>query len=282
MTADKTFHTRRKDLPLGQQTHFAGILNLTPDSFSDGGDFNHMAAAKAHFHSMVREGAVIIDIGGESTRPGFEPVSELEELERVIPFIESIREETDVLISVDTSKSAVAAAALTAGADIINDIWGAQGDPAMAGVIGSAKAGCILMHNRPAEAAGVGDVVAGILDFWEASVARVLEAGVGAGSILLDPGLGFGKTYEENWEIMRQLKELQTAGYPLLLGASRKSMLARLLQIEDPKARLSGTLGTTACAIQSGVDFLRVHDVRENRECADVLNYCLYGTNDKN
>lgn len=279
MAADKIFHTSRRDLPLGQQTYFAGILNLTPDSFSDGGDYNQMEAAKLRFHAMMAEGATIIDIGGESTRPGFEPVSEAEELERVVPFIEAIRAETDALISVDTSKSGVAAAALSAGADIVNDIWGAQGDLAMAEVMGAAKAACVLMHNRPAEAAGSGDVVAAILEFWETSVSRVLEAGVVAESILLDPGLGFGKTYEENWEVMRRLEELKTLGYPLLLGASRKSMLARLLKIEDPKARLSGTLGTTAWAVQSGVDFLRVHDVRENRECADVLNYCRYETN---
>lgn len=276
MSAAKIFHTSRRDLPLGQRTYLAGILNLTPDSFSDGGDYDNQEAARARFHAMTAAGAELIDIGGESTRPGFEPVSEAEELERVVPFIERVRGETSALISVDTSKSGVAAAALAAGADIVNDIWGAQGDPAMAEVMGAAKAACILMHNRPAEAAGEGDVIESILEFWEVSVARVLAAGVAAESIILDPGLGFGKTYEENWEIMRRLEELHAAGYPLLLGASRKSMLARLLQIEDPKARLSGTLGTTARAIQAGVDFLRVHDVRENRECADVLNYCCH------
>lgn len=276
MSASKIFHTSRRDLPLGQQTYLAGILNLTPDSFSDGGDYDNLEAARERFHAMTAAGAELIDIGGESTRPGFEPVPEAEELQRVVPFIERVRGETSALISVDTSKSGVAAAALAAGADIVNDIWGAQGDPAMADVMGAAKAACILMHNRPAEAAGKGDVIESILEFWEVSVARVLAAGVAAESIILDPGLGFGKTYEENWEIMRRLEDLHAAGYPLLLGASRKSMLARLLKIEDMKARLSGTLGTTARAIQAGVDFLRVHDVRENRECADVLNYCCH------
>ena len=280
MLAAKTFHTTRRDLPLGQATYLVGILNLTPDSFSDGGDYKNLEAARERFHAMTAAGAELIDIGGESTRPGFEPVSEAEELERVIPFIERIRNETDALISVDTSKSPVAAAALAAGADIVNDIWGAQGDPEMAGVMGSAKAACILMHNRPTEAVGKGDVIQSILEFWEVSVARVLDAGVPAESIILDPGLGFGKTYEENWEIMRRLESLHAAGYPLLLGASRKSMLARLLQIKDPKARLSGTLGTTARAIQAGVAFLRVHDVQENRECADVMNYCYHETED--
>ena len=261
---------------MGQRTYLAGILNLTPDSFSDGGEYNNLEAAREHFHEMTAAGAEIIDIGGESTRPGFEPVPEAEELQRVVPFIERVRSETSALISVDTSKSGVAAAALAAGADIINDVCGAQGDPAMADVMGAAKAACILMHNRPAEEAGKGDVIESILEFWEVSVARVLAAGVAAESIILDPGLGFGKTYEENWEVMRRLEDLHPAGYPLLLGASRKSMLARLLKIENPKERDSGTLGTSARAIQAEVAFLRVHDVRENRELADVLNYCCH------
>ena len=276
MSAVKIFHTSRQDLPLGQRTYLAGILNLTPDSFSDGGEYNNLEAAREHFHEMTAAGAEIIDIGGESTRPGFEPVPEAEELQRVVPFIERVRSETSALISVDTSKSGVAAAALAAGADIINDVCGAQGDPAMADVMGAAKAACILMHNRPAEEAGKGDVIESILKFWEVSVARVLAAGVAAESIILDPGLGFGKTYEENWEVMRRLEDLHPAGYPLLLGASRKSMLARLLKIENPKERDSGTLGTSARAIQAEVAFLRVHDVRENRELADVLNYCCH------
>ena len=276
MSAVKIFHTSRQDLPLGQRTYLAGILNLTPDSFSDGGEYNNMEAAQEHFHEMTAAGAEIIDIGGESTRPGFEPVPEAEELQRVVPFIERVRSETSALISVDTSKSGVAAAALAAGADIINDVCGAQGDPAMADVMGAAKAACILMHNRPAEEAGKGDVIESILKFWEVSVSRVLAAGVAAESIILDPGLGFGKTYEENWEVMRRLEDLHAAGYPLLLGASRKSMLARLLKIENPKERDSGTLGTSARAIQAEVAFLRVHDVRENRELADVLNYCCH------
>ena len=261
---------------MGNRTYVAGILNLTPDSFSDGGEYNNLEAAREHFHEMTAAGAEIIDIGGESTRPGFEPVPEAEELQRVVPFIERVRSETSALISVDTSKSGVAAAALAAGADIINDVCGAQGDPAMADVMGAAKAACILMHNRPAEEAGKGDVIESILKFWEVSVARVLAAGVAAESIILDPGLGFGKTYEENWEVMRRLEDLHPAGYPLLLGASRKSMLARLLKIENPKERDSGTLGTSARAIQAEVAFLRVHDVRENRELADVLNYCCH------
>jgi dihydropteroate synthase len=275
MIKSTSYFTQRRSLVLGQQTHMVGILNLTPDSFSDGGDFVDLAQALQHFHQMVQAGATIIDIGGESTRPGHVPISVAEEIARVVPFIEQVRGETSALISIDTSKSEVAAAALLAGADIVNDVWGAQRDPQMATVIGQYDAACILMHNRPADEAGVGDVIEAIRVFFKKSIALVRAEGVRDDAILLDPGLGFGKSYEENWEIMRRLPELVDLGYPLLLGASRKSMIAKLLELEDPKARLSGSLATTALAIQAGVDFIRVHDVRENRECAQVMDHCL-------
>jgi dihydropteroate synthase len=275
MIKPTSYFTQRRSLVLGQQTHMVGILNLTPDSFSDGGDFVDLAQALQHFHQMVQAGATIIDIGGESTRPGHVPISVAEEIARVVPFIEQVRGVTTALISIDTSKSEVAAAALAAGADIVNDVWGAQRDPQMATVIGQYDAACILMHNRPADEAGVGDVIEAIRVFFKKSIALVRAEGVRDDAILLDPGLGFGKSYAENWEIMRRLPELVELGYPLLLGASRKSMIAKLLELEDPKARLSGSLATTALAIQAGVDFIRVHDVRENRECAQVMDHCL-------
>ncbi len=275
MIKPTSYFTQRRSLVLSQQTHMVGILNLTPDSFSDGGDFVDLTQALQHFHQMVQAGAAIIDIGGESTRPGHVPISVTEEIARVVPFIEKVRGETRALISIDTSKSEVAAAALVAGADIVNDVWGAQRDSQMAAVIGQHGAACILMHNRPAEEAGIGDVIEAIRVYFDQSIARVCAAGVREDSILLDPGLGFGKSYAENWEIMRRLPELVDLGYPLLLGASRKSMIAKLLELEDPKARLSGSLATTALAIQAGVDFIRVHDVRENRECAQVMDHCL-------
>jgi dihydropteroate synthase len=265
----------RRPLALGQQTYLAGILNLTPDSFSDGGDFVDLDLAIQHFHRMVKEGATIIDVGGESTRPGHVPISVPEEIARVVPFIETIRSQTDALISIDTSKSEVADAALDAGADIVNDVWGAQCDPQMAEVIARHDAACVLMHNRPAEEAGVGDVMDAMRAFFDQSIALVLAAGVRQDVIMLDPGLGFGKSYEENWEVMRRLPELSDLGYPILLGASRKSMIAKLLELADPKERLSGSLGTTALAIQAGVDFIRVHDVREHYECAQVMDHCL-------
>jgi dihydropteroate synthase len=168
----------------------------------------------------------------------------------------------------------VAEAALAAGADIVNDVWGAQRDPRMAEVMASGGA-CILMHNRSVKEAGIGDVMEAIQTFLQRSVELVKAAGVRDDAIILDPGLGFGKTYEDNWSIMRRLPELIALGYPILLGASRKSMIAKLLNLKDPKARLNGTLATTALGIQSGVDFIRIHDVRENRECADVVDYSV-------
>ena len=252
-----------------------GILNLTPDSFSDGGEFVNYDAAAEQFHRMVEAGAEIIDIGGESTRPGHIPILAAEESDRVVPFIKKIRSQTNTLISIDTSKAEVAELALAAGADIVNDIWGAQRDPRMAQIIGSSGASCILMHNRSNEYTGIGDIMEAITTFLKRSIKLVKAAGVRDEAIMLDPGLGFGKSYEENWEVMRRLPELCSVGYPVLLGASRKSMIAKLLEQEDPKARLSGTLATTALGVQAGVDFVRVHDVLENRECADVLDYCV-------
>ncbi len=269
------FQTARCSLPLGCKTHLVGILNLTPDSFSDGGDFTSFEKACEHFQEMVLEGASLIDVGGESTRPGHTPVTPEEEICRTAPFIQKIRPKTDVLISIDTSKAEVAHAALLAGADIVNDVWGAQRDPAMAATIAEQGAACILMHNRPSTEAGRGDIIDAIRTFLEKSVEIVTTAGVSPASILLDPGLGFGKSYEENWMIMRRLPEINALGFPVLLGASRKSMIARLLGIEDPKERLNGTLATTALAVQAGIDFIRVHDVRENRESCDVLDHCL-------
>ena len=233
MNKSHKYHTKRRSLELGKQTYLVGILNLTPDSFSDGGKYQEIDLAVKQFHQMVNEGAVIIDIGGESTRPGHTPVSALEEIGRVLPVIKKIRPQTDALISIDTSKSEVADAALKAGADIVNDVWGAQRDPKMGDVIADHKAACILMHNRFSEEAGHGDVIRSVIAFFEKSVDRVRSAGVRGDSIMIDPGLGFGKDFDENWEIMRRLPELVEFGYPLIIGASRKSMLAKLLNLWD-------------------------------------------------
>lgn len=271
----QTVDCASKQISLGKHTHIVGILNLTPDSFSDGGEFSNLERAQVHFEAMLAAGADMIDIGGESTRPGHQPISVAEEIDRVIPFIERIRPLSDALISVDTSKAEVAAAALDAGADIINDVWGLQRDEQMAETIARADAACILMHNRPIDQSGLGtDVVADVQAFLRHSVELALAAGVRPNAIILDPGFGFGKSFEENWILMQRLETLKELGYPLLVGASRKSMLARLLNLKDPKQRLSGTLATTAWAIQAGVDFVRVHDVQANRECANVIDHC--------
>lgn len=267
--------TQRREIPLGAETHIVGILNATPDSFSDGGRYTSTDLAVRRFHRMVEEGAALIDIGGESTRPGHTPVSAVEEMARVIPLIEAVRPETEVLISIDTSKAEVADAALAAGADIVNDVWGAQRDGAMAEVIARHGAGCILMHNRSSEEAGRGNVLGAVRRFLEVSVERVLKAGVPETAICLDPGFGFGKTFEENWALMRHLPDLKDMGYPLLLGASRKSMLGKLLDLPEPDERLSATLGMTALAVRAGVDFIRVHDVRENLHAARVADYVV-------
>jgi len=274
MYKDARYLTKHRQLKLSGGPCVMGILNLTPDSFSDGGEFFCLDAAVLQFHRMVKEGASIIDVGGESTRPGHIPISAEEEIARVVPFIEEVRSDSDVLISVDTSKADVADAALAAGVDIVNDVWGAQKDPAMADVIAQHEAGCVLMHNRASEEAGSGDVIAAILDYWAESVEVVLNAGVPKESIMLDPGLGFGKSFEENWEVMRRLPELVAFGYPVLLGASRKSMIAKLLGLKDPKERLSGTLATTVLGAQAGVACVRVHDVKANAECIRVADYC--------
>lgn len=274
--ASRIFRTKRKSLPLGGQTYIVGILNLTPDSFSDGGQFVDLDRAQEHFHKMISEGASIIDIGGESTRPGHMPISVEEEIRRVLPFIEKIRGETDCLISVDTSKSEVAEICLKAGADIINDIWGGQGDPAMATTIAKYDAACILMHNSEQGISDKGQLVEHVKDYLKQSLDIALKAGVRAESICFDPGLGFGKSFEDNWEIMRNLDAFNAFEKPILLGASRKSMIAKLLNLEDPKDRLSGTLATTALAAIHDVDFVRVHDVLENIHCLKVINHCTH------
>ena len=270
----RVFKTKRKSLELGKQTHVVGILNLTPDSFSDGGEYLDLASAVDFFHKMAEAGASIIDIGGESTRPNHLPVSITEEMNRVIPFVETIRSQTDCLISIDTSKAEVAKASLEAGADIINDIWGAQRDPRMADVIAEYQAGCILMHNRESRLPNGENLMNEILVFLKRSIKTVLDRGVNPQGICIDPGLGFGKNYDDNWEIMRNLERLHDLEVPVLLGASRKSMLAQLLTIKEPKDRLSGTLATTALAAMNRIDFVRVHDVKENIECAKVIDYC--------
>ncbi len=241
--------------------YIMGILNVTPDSFSDGGLYDSPDAALARAGAMIEEGADVIDIGGESTRPGYEPVSEEEEIARVVPVIRAVKAHFDVPVSVDTYKSAVAEAALDAGADLVNDIWGFRRDPAMAAVTARYGAACCLMHNR--RGTHYGDFLPEMLADLRQSAETARQAGVDPGKILLDPGIGFGKTVEQNLTAIRHVGELRVLGYPVLLGTSRKSVIGLTLDLPVDE-RLEGTLATTVWAVLAGCSFVRVHDVKEN------------------
>lgn len=276
---------RRLPLPLlwGRRTHVMGIINVTPDSFSGDGILARGAnsgdalvgAAVAQALAFVEDGADILDVGGESTRPGSQPVDEAEELARVLPVVEALRAAVDVPISVDTYRAAVAAAALQAGADWINDVWGLRMDPAMAPLVAQTGAPVVLMHNRsrPRDVAqeqrlggryvGVqyDDLIADIRRELQESVDLALAAGASAEQIIVDPGVGFGKTVSQNLQLVDQLDQIKALGYPLLLGASRKSFIGYTLDL-PPGERVEGTAATVAIGIDRGADIVRVHDVR--------------------
>lgn len=243
------------------RTYVMGILNVTPDSFSDGGKWNNMDAALRHTEEMIAQGAAIIDVGGESTRPGYTMLSDEEEISRVAPVIEALKQRFDIPVSADTYKSGVAEAALQAGADLINDIWGLKYDDRLAGVIAKYQAVCCLMHNRkqPDYKEFMPDMLADLRE--TADIAA--RAGISHDRIILDPGVGFGKTYENNLEAINRLEELHTLGYPVLLGTSRKSVIALTLNVPADQ-RVEGTLATTVLGVTKGAAFVRVHDVLEN------------------
>ncbi len=240
-------------------TLVAGILNVTPDSFSDGGRFAAVDAAVARVHALVAEGADWIDLGGESTRPGHAPVCLDEELRRVEPVLAALGA-PPVPVSIDTTKAAVARRALALGASIVNDQCGLQGDAAMAEVVASAGAQVIVMHNRldPAD----GDVVDDVLAFLERSLAIAERAGIARERVIVDPGFGFGKTMAQNLELLRRLGELRALGQRVLIGTSRKRMIGHVLTDTTPEDRLEGTAATVALGIAFGADIVRVHDVR--------------------
>ena len=243
------------------KTYIMGILNVTPDSFSDGGKFNSIDAALRHAGQMIKEGADILDIGGESTRPGYTKISDEEEISRVVPVIEAIKKEWDIPLSVDTYKGAVAEAALQAKADLINDIWGFKADTRIAEVTARYGAACCLMHNR--KEAIYDSFLEDVISDLQESVRIALEAGVAKEKIILDPGVGFGKTYEMNLKIIQKLDELRCLGYPVLLGTSRKSVIGLTLDL-PAEERLEGTLATTVLGVSKGCAFVRVHDIKEN------------------
>jgi dihydropteroate synthase len=265
---------RDRRLPLDQGPLIVGILNLTDDSFYDGGRHHSRSAAVAHARQLVAEGAAVIDIGGQSTRPGYTEVGPEEEIRRVVPVIHELVRHVAVPLSIDTYQPAVAEAALMAGVHIVNDVHGLQRDPAMAGVIARYRAAAILMHNDPAlrDAAAsantpTADVIAHIKGFLERTLALAVAAGIDPAGIILDPGIGFGKTQGQNLEILARLGELHALGQPLLLGISRKSVISHVLDLPADE-RLEGTLALTALAVAQGVQFHRVHDVRANHRAA--------------
>ncbi len=253
-------------------THIMGILNVTPDSFSDGGKWNSIDNAVRHAVQMANEGADVIDIGGESTRPGHEQISDDEEIERVVPVIERVKKEVGLPISIDTYKSAVADEALKAGASLVNDIWGFKYDNKIAAVTKKYDASCCLMHNRTSTV--YSDFVADVLADLQESINIALDAGIDRSMIMTDPGVGFAKTYEQNLEITNRLDELHSLGYPILLGTSRKSMIGLTLDL-PPEERLEGTLATTALAVIKDALFVRVHDVKENYRVIKMMEAIL-------
>lgn len=263
--------TRRWQPPVwGARTYLMGILNVTPDSFSDGGRYIKLTDALGQAQTMEREGADFIDVGAESTRPGAETVPAEEEIRRLQPVLETLREGVEAPLSVDTYKAAVARAALAAGATIVNDIWGFQYDPDMAHAVAEAGAGAVLMFNSRGANEG-GDIVDAAKRFLSRSVEIATQAGVPEAMIVLDPGIGFGKTLAQNLALTRRLGELRSLGFPLLLGASRKSFIGQALDL-PVEERLEGTLATSVAGVQQGVDILRVHDLQANARAARMAD----------
>ncbi|SDI12807.1 Dihydropteroate synthase [Alteribacillus persepolensis] len=259
-------------MDFSEKTYLMGILNVTPDSFSDGGRFNELSKAVERAQEMVEQGADIIDIGGESTRPGYTKVEIEQECSRVVPVIEAVASQVDVPISIDTYKAETARQALKAGASIINDIWGAKGDPEMAEVAAQYDVPIIVMHNR--DNTDYQDLIADIIADVRESIDICKQAGVKDNRIILDPGVGFAKTYHQNLEVMRRLEEFTELGYPVLLGTSRKSIIAQTLNL-PANERVEGTGATVSLGIEKGSDIVRVHDVLEMSRTVKMMDAML-------
>ena len=260
-----------KTLTLGAPIPLMGIVNVTPDSFSDGGAFASAAAAVEHAERLIAEGAAILDVGGESTRPGAGAVAAEEEIARVIPVIGALHQRLAAPISIDTMKARVAAAAIEAGASIINDVWGFQRDPEMARVTADAGAAAVLMHNRASKDPGL-DIVADIIAFLSRSIDLALAAGVARERLILDPGFGFGKTPAQNFELIRRLAELAALGCPILLGVSRKSTIGSVTGQTIAAERVAGSVAAGVAGVINGAAILRVHDVAPHRQALQVLH----------
>lgn len=263
-----------RDFAVQGHTYVMGILNVTPDSFSDGGKWNQRDRALRHVEDMIAQGADVVDVGGESTRPGHVPVSEEEEMERVIPVIEAVKAAFDVPVSLDTYKARVAEEGIRAGADMINDVWGLKYDGRMARTVAESGLPCCLMHNR--RDANYGNFAEDVRADLEETVRIAEAAGIERGKIILDPGVGFAKNYEQNLEILRRLGEFKELGLPMLLGCSRKSVIGLSLDLPADQ-RLEGTLVTTVFGVTAGYMFVRVHDVGENVRAVKMAEAVLAG-----
>lgn len=265
---------RDKELRLGKRTLIMGILNITPDSFSDGGRYYNFNDAISQAEAMVEEGADILDIGAESTRPGHEIVSAEEEWNRLQPILKTILEHIKIPVSVDTYKAAVAAKALAAGAHLINDVWGLQKDPDMAKVVGEYQVPVIVMHNQ--EGTAYHHLLGDIFSYLRQSIKLAEAYGLSGDQIIIDPGIGFGKTTDQNLEVMARLAEFKTLGHPVLLGTSRKSMIGNTLNLPVDQ-RLEGTLATSVLGVAAGVDIIRVHDVQANSRAIQMADAVVRG-----
>lgn len=256
-----TMKIGNRDFDTANRTYIMGILNVTPDSFSDGGKYNQLDAALRHTEEMIRDGADIIDIGGESTRPGHTVITEEEEISRVTPVIEAVKNRFDTPVSIDTYKGGVAEAALQAGADLVNDIWGFKHDQKVAKLAAKYNAACCLMHNR--HEAVYENFLEDMVKDMEECVRIAKNAGVADNKIILDPGVGFGKTYENNLEAIHHVEVLHRLGFPILLGTSRKSVIGLTLDLPSDQ-RVEGTVATSVIGVMKGCAFVRVHDIKEN------------------
>lgn len=257
---------------IGNHTYVMGILNVTPDSFSDGGQYNNIDTVLFRVEEMIKEGADIIDVGGESTRPGYEQISADEEIMRVVPVIEQIKKHFDIPVSLDTYKATVAKAGIESGADLINDIWGLKYDECMAEVIAGADVPCCLMHNRkePIYQNFIQDVLADLKE----SVQLAQKAGIKQDKIITDPGIGFAKSYEQNLLLLQNLEVLKSLGCPVLLGTSRKSVIGLTLDLPAHQ-RINGTIATTVLGVVKGCSFVRVHDIKENVQAIKMAEAIL-------
>lgn len=270
----RSLNCRGLELRLGERTLIMGILNVTPDSFSDGGKYINIEHAIEQAEQMVKEGVDILDIGAESTRPGHEEVSSEEEWRRLEPVLKNLLERVSVPVSIDTYKARVAAKALEAGAHMINDVWGLQKDPDMAKVVGEYKAPVIVMHNQ--KGTNYHHLMGDLMNFLRQSIDLAEAQGLVGDQIIVDPGIGFGKTTEQNLEVMSRLAELKTLGHPILLGASRKSTIGKTLNLPVDE-RLEGTLATSVLGVASGVDIVRVHDVQANNRAVKMADAIVRG-----